>query len=292
MGYTELDRPPLSARALTRALVVPGGLWSKFDVRDETGSTNADAAAAAAAGAPEGLVVVAESQLAGRGRRDRQWTSPPRAGLTVSVLLRPGSTGRTERSEGREGMPEPHGPGVPPSAYGWLPLLAGVALVEAVARIGEVESALKWPNDLLIDERKCAGILAEVAGDAVVIGIGVNVSTRADELPETTGVPATSLLVAGAASTDRSPLLRALLRSMARWYEGWREAGGDAEMCGLLAAYQRHCATIGRRVRVLLPGGAERTGEAVTVDSDGQLVIRTEEGVEFRVSAGDVLHVR
>jgi BirA family biotin operon repressor/biotin-[acetyl-CoA-carboxylase] ligase len=273
MGYTELDRPPLSARALTRALVVPDGLWSKFDVRDETGSTNADAAVAAAAGAPEGLVVVAESQVAGRGRRDRQWTSPPRAGLTVSVLLRPG-------------------PGVPTSAFGWLPLLAGVALVEAVARIGEVEAALKWPNDLLIGDRKCAGILAEVAGDAVVIGIGVNVSTRADELPRTTGLPATSLLVEGAANTDRSPLLRALLRSTERWYTGWREAGGDAEMCGLLAAYQRDCATIGRRVRVLLPGGAERTGEAVTVDSDGQLVIRTEEGVDFRVSAGDVVHVR
>jgi biotin-[acetyl-CoA-carboxylase] ligase BirA-like protein len=365
VGYTELDRPPLSARALTRALVVPDGLWSKFDVREETGSTNADAAAAAAAGAPEGLVVVAESQTAGRGRRDRQWTSPPRAGLTVSVLLRPDCTERsegregmprlpgltdctersegqegmprlngltdctersegregmprlhgltdctersegregmprlhgltdcTERSEGREGMPRLHRPGVPASAFGWLPLLAGVALVEAVARIGEVEAALKWPNDLLIDDRKCAGILAEVSGDAVVIGIGVNVSTRADELPETTGVPATSLLLAGAANTDRSPLLRALLRSMARWYEGWREAGGDAEMCGLLAAYQRHCSTIGRRVRVLLPGGDERTGEAVTVDSGGQLVIRTEEGAEFRVSAGDVLHVR
>jgi BirA family biotin operon repressor/biotin-[acetyl-CoA-carboxylase] ligase len=308
VGYTELDRPPLSARALTRALVVPDGLWSKFDVREETGSTNADAAAAAAAGAPEGLVVVAESQTAGRGRRDRQWTSPPRAGLTVSVLLRPDCTERsegregmprlpgltdcTERSEGQEGMPRLHRPGVPASAFGWLPLLAGVALVEAVARIGEVEAALKWPNDLLIDDRKCAGILAEVSGDAVVIGIGVNVSTRADELPETTGVPATSLLVAGAANTDRSPLLRALLRSMARWYEGWREAGGDAEMCGLLAAYQRHCSTIGRRVRVLLPGGGERTGEAVTVDSGGQLVIRTEEGAEFRVSAGDVLHVR
>jgi BirA family biotin operon repressor/biotin-[acetyl-CoA-carboxylase] ligase len=287
VGYTELDRPPLSARALTRALVVPDGLWSKFDVREETGSTNADAAAAAAAGAPEGLVVVAESQTAGRGRRDRQWTSPPRAGLTVSVLLRPDCT---ERSEGREG--KPRRPGVPASAFGWLPLLAGVALVEAVARIGEVEAALKWPNDLLIDDRKCAGILAEVSGDAVVIGIGVNVSTRIDELPETTGVPATSLLLAGAANIDRSPLLRALLRSMARWYEGWREAGGDAEMCGLLAAYQRHCSTIGRRVRVLLPGGDERTGEAVTVDSGGQLVIRTEEGAEFRVSAGDVLHVR
>ena len=273
MGYSDLDRPPLSARALSRALVVPGGFWSRLDVRTETASTNADVTAAAVAGEPEGLVVVAESQIAGRGRRDRQWLSPPRAGLTLSVLLRPG-------------------PSVPASAFGWLPLLAGVALAEAVNRVAGVEAALKWPNDLLVDDRKCAGILAEVSGDAVVIGIGVNVSTRAEELPATTGVPATSLRVAGAPNTDRDPLLRALLRGLERWYGGWREAGGDAEMCGLLAAYERNCATVGRRVRALLPGGAERTGEATGVDRDGQLVIRTEEGADFRVSAGDVLHVR
>ncbi|GAA1588232.1 biotin--[acetyl-CoA-carboxylase] ligase [Actinoplanes couchii] len=273
MAYTDLDRPPLSERALARSLVTPGGLWSRIEVREETGSTNADVAAAAAQGEPEGLVVVAESQIAGRGRRDRQWTSPPRAGITVSVLLRPG-------------------PAVPASAYGWLPLLAGVALVEAVTRVSAVEAALKWPNDLLVGERKCAGILAEVSGDAVVVGIGLNVSTRAGELPETTGVPATSLRVAGAEKIDRDPLLKALLRGIDRWYGGWREASGDAEMCGLLAAYQRHCTTIGRDVRVLLPAGGERTGEAVAVDRDGQLVVRTGEAVDFRVSAGDVLHVR
>ncbi|SDT76498.1 biotin--[acetyl-CoA-carboxylase] ligase [Actinoplanes derwentensis] len=273
MGYTELDRPPLSERALTRALVTPGGFWSRIEVREETGSTNADVSAAAAQGVPEGLVVVAESQVAGRGRRDRQWMSPPRAGLTVSVLLRPGPT-------------------VPTSAFGWLPLLAGVALAEAVNRVSDVDATLKWPNDLIVHDRKCAGILAEVAGDAVVVGIGLNVSTRAEELPETTGVPATSLRLAGAENIDRDPLLRALLRGVDRWYGGWRDAAGDAEMCGLLATYQRSCATIGRDVRVLLPAGGEKAGEAIAVDRDGQLVIRTVEGSEFRVSAGDVLHVR
>ncbi|MBO3740443.1 biotin--[acetyl-CoA-carboxylase] ligase [Actinoplanes flavus] len=273
MAYTELDRPPLSVRALTRALVVPGGLWSRLEIPEETGSTNADVAAAARTGAPEGLVVVAESQVSGRGRRDRQWMSPPRAGLTLSVLLRPG-------------------PSVPAASFGWLPLMAGVALAEAVTRVAGVEAALKWPNDLLVGERKCAGILAEVSGDAVVIGIGLNVSTRAEELPATTGAEATSLRVAGAESTDRDPLLRALLRGLERWYTGWREAGGDAEMCGLMGEYQRTCATLGRQVRVLLPGGEERAGEAVEVDADGQLVIRTVDGLDFSVSAGDVLHVR
>jgi BirA family biotin operon repressor/biotin-[acetyl-CoA-carboxylase] ligase len=284
--YSDLDRPPLSARSLTRALLTSGAFWSRLDLRAETGSTNADAIEAAHRGEPEGLVVVAEQQSAGRGRRDRQWTSPPRAGLTVSVLLRPG------RADAERGWAA-----VPAAAFSWLPLLAGVALREAVRRVSEVDATLKWPNDLLIGDGqghdgKGAGILAEMAGDAVVVGIGLNVSTRAEELPETTGLPATSLRVAGAANVDREPLLRALLRGIADWYEGWREAEGDAEMSGLLAAYRRGCSTIGRDVRVLLPGGGEIVGRAAAVDPDGQLVIRTADDRDHHVSAGDVLHVR
>ena len=271
--YSDLQRPPLPARSLERALLVPGGLWRRLQVKAETGSTNADVAEAARAGEPEGLIVVAEQQVAGRGRRDRQWVSPARAGLTLSVLLRPGDA-------------------VPNRNWGWLPLLAGLALQEAVQRIAEVDASLKWPNDLLVQDAKCAGILAEVVGDAVVLGIGLNVTTRVDELPATTGLAATSLQIAGAQSTDRDPLLKALLRGLARWYGGWREAGGDAELCGLLAAYRRGCSTIGRDVRVQLPAGEVLTGRATTVDTDGRLVIRTGDGAEQRVSAGDVLHVR
>jgi BirA family transcriptional regulator, biotin operon repressor / biotin---[acetyl-CoA-carboxylase] ligase len=271
--YTDLDRPPLTAAALERALVVPGALWRRIDVRAETGSTNADVAAAAQRGEPEGLVVVAEQQVAGRGRRDRQWVSPPRAGLTLSVLLRPGEA-------------------VAAKTWGWLPLLAGVALRQAVQRRAAVDASLKWPNDLLIGDAKCAGILAEVIGDAVVLGIGLNVTTRPDELPPTAGPAATSLRIAGARDIDRDPLLRALLRGLAEWYGGWREAGGDAEMCGLLSAYRAACATLGRGVTVRLPAGAELVGTATTVDRDGQLVIRTVEGLDRRVSAGEVVHVR
>ncbi|HET6529303.1 MAG TPA: biotin--[acetyl-CoA-carboxylase] ligase [Actinoplanes sp.] len=270
--YSDLQRPPLRVRSLERALIVPGGLWRSLTVKPETGSTNADVADAARAGAPEGLVVVAEQQVAGRGRRDRVWVSPPRAGLTLSVLLRPA--------------------GVPNRHWGWLPLLAGVALRETVHRIAELDASLKWPNDLLLGDAKAAGVLAEVVGDAVVVGIGLNVTTRADELPSTTGLPATSLQLAGARSADRDPLLKALLRGLAQWYAGWREAGGDAEMCGLLGAYRRGCATLGREVRVELPGGEELAGEATTVDNDGQMVIRTADGTDHRVSAGDVVHVR
>lgn len=276
--YTDLDRPPLNARNLERALLRPGGLWTRLDLRAETGSTNADAVAAAERGEPEGLVVVAEQQTAGRGRRDRTWVSPARAGIAVSVLLRPGQP-NIDRSW----------PAAPTAAYGWLPLLAGVAVVETATRVAEVPAVLKWPNDLMIGDSKCAGILAEGVPGAVVVGIGLNVTLRAHELPADR--PATSLQLAGAELTDRDPLLRSLLRAFATWYDRWRLAGGDAEACGLREAYRHHCGTLGQRVRVQLPAGAELTGTATGIDADGQLVVRDYAG-EHTVAAGDVLHVR
>ncbi|MET8370939.1 biotin--[acetyl-CoA-carboxylase] ligase [Micromonospora profundi] len=286
--YTDLDRPPLSAARLRRALVAPHGPWARLELRTETGSTNADVAEAAAAGEPEGLVVVAERQTAGRGRRGRVWQSPARAGIATSVLLRPG-----------DAVPDRGWPAVPTTGYGWLPLLAGVALVEAVARLAELEAALKWPNDLLIGDSKCAGVLAEaVPGGApaqppaIVLGMGLNVTLRADELPvNPTGLPATSLQLSGAAATDRDPLLRALLRALADWYARWRSAGGDAVASGLRDAYLASCATVGREVRVLLPNGDELTGTATGVDPGGQLLLTTPAGLRA-IAAGDVLHVR
>jgi BirA family biotin operon repressor/biotin-[acetyl-CoA-carboxylase] ligase len=291
--YTDLSRPPLNATRLSRALIVPGGLWTRLDLRTETGSTNADAVAAGQAGEPEGLVVVAERQTAGRGRLGRTWTSPARAGLAVSVLLRPGDPPRAASQD-----PEhPEVGGVAISRYGWLPLLAGVALVAAVSRLAELDAVLKWPNDLLVDGGKCGGILAEVVPGtqpaAVVVGVGLNVTLTEDELPvDPDGRKATSLALAGAAATDRDPLLRAFLRSFAAWYARWRAAGGDPDRSGLAAAYREHCDTLGRQVRVLLPDGSELTGTARDLDSDGRLVVRTGAGQERAVAAGDIQHLR
>ncbi|SCL27550.1 BirA family transcriptional regulator, biotin operon repressor / biotin-[acetyl-CoA-carboxylase] ligase [Micromonospora nigra] len=286
--YTDLDRPPLSAARLRRALVFPHGPWTRLELHAETASTNADVAEAARSGEPEGLVVVAERQTAGRGRRGRTWQSPARAGIATSVLLRPG-----------EAVAERRWPAVPPTGYGWLPLLAGVALVESVTRLAELDAALKWPNDLLVGGAKCAGILAEaVPGGspaqppAIVLGIGLNVTLRVHELPENpTGLPVTSLHLAGAAATDRDPLLRALLRSVADWYDRWRTAGGDAVVSGLRDAYLAVCATVGREVRALLPDGGELTGTATGIDPDGQLHLVTPSG-EHRLAAADVVHLR
>ena len=273
--YARLDRPPLVTTGLRRALIRPGELWTAIEVREQTGSTNADVAAAARTGTPEGLVVVAERQTAGRGRLDRRWESPPRAGLALSVLLRPP---------------------VPACRLGWLPLLAGVALVESVRRQAEVDAVLKWPNDLLIDGLKCAGILAEAVPEAapgqapaVVVGVGLNVTLSEEELPRP---DATSLLLAGAAHTDRDTLLRALLRSLADWYRRWTATDGDPEASGLRDGYRLHCATLGRPVSVALPGGGTLAGTASDVDGDGRLVVADPDGYPTAVAAGDIVHVR
>ncbi|MFF5538429.1 biotin--[acetyl-CoA-carboxylase] ligase [Streptomyces cinerochromogenes] len=273
--WSDLDRPPLNAVALRRGLVREGGLYRDVQVVQRTGSTNSDLAALAAAGkAGEGAVLVAEEQTAGRGRLDRRWSAPPRSGLFFSVLLTPAE--------------------VPVARWGWLPLLTGVAVATGLARAAGVDTALKWPNDLLVtvggQERKAGGILAERAGDdGVVIGVGINVTLREDELP----VPqAGSLALAGAQGTDRDPLLRAVLRSLEDWYGRWRAAGGDPSASGLQETYTAGCATLGRVVRAELPGDRAVVGEAVALDGDGRLIIATEEGVQEPVGAGDIVHLR
>ncbi|MEV5531445.1 biotin--[acetyl-CoA-carboxylase] ligase [Streptomyces prunicolor] len=273
--WSDLERPPLNAGALRRGLVRAGGLWTGVEVVQRTGSTNSDLVALAVAGkAAEGTVLVAEEQTSGRGRLDRQWTAPARSGLFFSVLLEPGD--------------------VPVARWGWLPLLTGVAVATGLSRSAGVDTALKWPNDLLVtvgeEERKAGGILAERAGDdAVIVGVGINVSLREDELP----VPqAGSLTLAGAVGTDRDPLLRAVLRSLEHWYDKWRAAGGDPVASGLQETYAAGCATLGRTVRAELPGDRSITGEAVAIDGDGRLVLATEDGVQEPVGAGDIVHLR
>ncbi|MFF5495078.1 biotin--[acetyl-CoA-carboxylase] ligase [Streptomyces aquilus] len=273
--WSNLDRPPLNVAALRRGLVREGGLWREVEVVQRTGSTNNDLVALAAKGsAAEGSVLVAEEQTAGRGRLDRQWTAPPRSGLFFSVLLKPA--------------------GVPVARWGWLPLLTGVAVATGLSRAAGVDTALKWPNDLLVtvagEERKAGGILAERAGeDGVVVGVGINVTLREDELPVPT---AGSLALAGAVSTDRDPLLRGVLRALEEWYGRWQAAGGDPAVSGLQETYAAGCATLGRTVRAELPGDRSITGEAVAVDGDGRLVIATETGVQEPVGAGDIVHLR
>jgi BirA family transcriptional regulator, biotin operon repressor / biotin---[acetyl-CoA-carboxylase] ligase len=245
-----------------------GGLWTSVEVVGRTGSTNADLVAR---GGPEGQVLVAEEQTAGRGRMGRSWVSQPGAALTFSVLLRPAA--------------------IPPGCYGWLPLLTGIAVATAVRSVAGVEATLKWPNDVLVDDRKLAGILAEQSGDIVVVGIGLNVATPRDALPEGPGrVTATSLLLEGADDVDRQGLLIELLRELEERYLRFR-ADPDPARSGALASYRELCVTLGRTVRVELPGDRAITGVAEDVDTEGRLLIREATSLT-PISAGDVIHVR
>jgi len=260
-------RPLLNAGALHQALVTPGGFWRDIRVVSETGSTNSDLLAEARRGLGEGVVLAAESQSAGRGRMGRHWVSSPRAALTFSVLLRPAA--------------------VPPASRSWVPLLAGVAVALALRAEAAVDAGLKWPNDVQVNGAKLVGILAEQAGDAIVVGTGINVSARRDELP----AEATSLALEGAAGLDRDRLLASVLTELEHWYQAWAGQRGDADSCGLRREYQRLCGTLGRPVRVTLPGGATVAGAASDVDRAGRLVVRSASGL-VPVSAGDVIHVR
>ena len=262
--WSDLDRPPLSAARLTAALC-RGGLWREIRVVGSTSSTNADVRAAAEDGAPEGLVIIAEQQQAGRGRLDRVWESPARAGVLMSMLVRPD---------------------VPAVQLPLLPLVTAVAVVEAVRGVAELPARVKWPNDVLVDGAKLGGILLERAAGAAIVGVGVNVTTRADELPVET---ATSVQLAGGVS-DRESLAKEILRAFERRYTAYLAASGAAE--SVLPAYRELCETLGRDVVVLLPDGASVEGVATAVDESGMLVVRQPDGVERSWSAGDVVHVR
>lgn len=262
----DASRPPLDLARLEQ--LAPA--WTEVEVVEATPSTNVVVAEQAAAGGAEGLVVVAEHQTAGRGRLDRSWMTPPRAALTFSVLLRPQ---------------------VADERWPWLPLLAGVAAVDAIEDAGGPPCALKWPNDVMYDGRKLAGLLVErvatPSGPAAVLGVGLNVSTTPEELP----VPgADSLAGVGWSGLDRTLLLVQLLDALGRRLRRWTREAGDPGR-GLLEDYQARCETVGRRVRVHLPSGADIVGTATGVAGDGGLVVDAGAGA-VTVSAGDVVHVR
>jgi BirA family biotin operon repressor/biotin-[acetyl-CoA-carboxylase] ligase len=242
--------------------------WTRLMIADSVESTNDDLLFGAF-DLPSGSVLAAEYQAAGRGRLDRAWTSPPRAGLTFSVLVRPE---------------------VPPARWGWLPLLAGVALCDAVREVSPVRAVLKWPNDLLVgrQERKAGGILVQAERNNVVIGFGVNVSTTKAELP---GSNATSLDLAGGTPVDRTSLLGAILGHLRDRYTDWSSADGDPGLSFIKPDYRAKCVTFGRKVTVNPTVGEPWVGVATDVDDQGRLLVLRQSGIEA-VAAADIVHLR
>lgn len=261
-------RPPLDKARLTSAHpeLVPD---LHVEVVDEAGSTNALVARRAREGAPDGLVVVADHQTAGRGRLDRSWETPPGTAVTFSMLLRPTAPART---------------------WPWLPLLAGYAVDKALQAVG-LDAGVKWPNDVLVDGRKVAGILVERVdtpdGPAAVVGVGINVAQTAEQLPVPT---ATSLELELGRPVDRTEVLVAVLNAVREAVDAW-QLGGDDGGRRLAASYAAACVTVGRDVRVDLPDGSVLEGRASAVDESGRLVVESG-GRSHAVAAGDVVHVR
>ncbi|WP_217183465.1 biotin--[acetyl-CoA-carboxylase] ligase [Streptomyces sp. AC495_CC817] len=249
-------------------LPIAAEVASRLLVLDETGSTNADLRERAADSGWSHLSVIATAnQTAGRGRLDRTWTAPDGTAVAISVLLRR--------------VPER------PAARGWIPLLAGVAMTDAVAaQLPGHDVALKWPNDVLVDGRKICGILAEVVSDAVIVGTGVNTAMTDAQLP----VPTATSFAALGATADVDRLLADYLRRLDSLLEAL-VSSGDAVSSGLHDAVTRRCATVGLPVRVMLPGDRTLEGVATGVDHDGLLVVDVD-GASHAVSAGDVVHVR
>jgi len=263
MAIIPADISPAVIEATLRTRVIARPL----EVVAEIGSTNDAVMGAGRAGRAEGLAILADRQTAGRGRRGRSWASPAGVGLYTSVLLRPQLT---------------------PAKMPLLTLVAGLGVAEAVEEIAGVATRLKWPNDVLVEGRKVAGILAEMASvdeqvGHIVIGIGINVNHGPQDLPEELFPAATSLSLVTGSRIPRGELAAAVYNGLDRWYQIFRQRQIEA----ILAAGRERSATLGRPVDVL--ADEERwQGLAVDLDADGALLVREEGGELRRVVASDV----
>ena len=247
---------------------------SRLESVASTESTNTDLIAAATANAaewPDFSVLVTAEQTAGRGRSGREWQAPAGSSLFVSVLLRPSA--------------------VPATQFSWLPLIAGLAMSNAISGFaGSTRATVKWPNDVLIADKKVCGVLSELLGDlsGVVVGAGVNVFQSQEQLPVPT---ATSLALESIGVGSLDDLLAAFLKNLKRNYEEFIALAGELSGSDLHAAINAACSSIDRDVRVVLPGDQEFFGRAIEIDSLGRLVVQNH--AETRaVSVGDIVHLR
>jgi len=232
----------------------------------ETDSTNARARELAEQGAPEGTLVVADSQSRGRGRRGRTWFSPPNAGIYASLILRPS---------------------IPASEATQLTFLTAVASAEALIHVTHVDAHIKWPNDLLVKGKKIAGILTEIQSEQgslayAVVGIGMNVHTPF--FPDDLGETATSVLIETGRQFSRTGILREYLKRQEQWLREWQAFGFDP----VLRRWKGMAETIGRRIRVEMPDQTWE-GRAVDVDPQGVLLLNDSNGETHRIVAGDVV---
>jgi BirA family biotin operon repressor/biotin-[acetyl-CoA-carboxylase] ligase len=246
-------------------------LGTDVHIFQEIGSTNAQAMKMAAKGAEEGMLLIAETQTDGKGRLDRKWFSPPGVNLYFSVVLRP----KIDCAQATI-----------------LALLAGVAVAHAVRERSGLIPGLKWPNDILIHEKKVAGILAELAADGksikhLILGIGLNVNLEASMLPPDLSKTATSLKIESGRTVSRLEMLVTMVNQIERWYTVFLDQGPTP----ILKEYIQLSHTIGRQIQVVCRDNVLE-GEAAGLAPNGGLILCGHDGTSRTILTGDVIHLR
>jgi BirA family transcriptional regulator, biotin operon repressor / biotin---[acetyl-CoA-carboxylase] ligase len=261
---------PLRAEEITARLKTKR-LGKNVHVFQEIGSTNSKAMQMAAKGAEEGTLLIAETQTGGKGRLGRKWFSPSGVNLYLSLILRPP---------------------IDCAQATILTLLAGIAVAQAIRERSDLTADLKWPNDVLIGEKKVAGILAELAADGqvikhLVLGIGLNVNSEASMFSPELSKTATSLKIESGQTMSRLEMLETLVNQLERWYTVFLDQGPTP----ILKEYSRLSRTLGRQIQVVCHDKVLK-GEAVGLAPNGGIVLREENGTTITILTGDVIHLR
>jgi BirA family biotin operon repressor/biotin-[acetyl-CoA-carboxylase] ligase len=269
-GYRLIRSPDLLIPSEINPLLETKWIGKKIHFFEAVDSTNTKAYEFALRGAREGEVVIAESQKKGRGRLGREWFSPPFSNLYLSVILRPK---------------------IPPHQASLITLMAAVATADALRKFSGLDPRIKWPNDVLLNDRKVAGLLNEIHSEAdrihfVILGIGINLNMDESMVSKEIRSRATSLKKEMGQTISRKEFLKTLLGELETWYEVFLEEGGTT----ILKAWRDRAQIQGKQVNVTSFGETLR-GVAIDVDSDGALILETETGERKRVVAGDVEYV-
>jgi BirA family biotin operon repressor/biotin-[acetyl-CoA-carboxylase] ligase len=266
-GYRLIQSPDLLLPSEIQPVLGTKWLGRKIHYFTSIDSTNSTAYQLALKGAGEGEAVIAESQAKGRGRLGRQWVSPAFSNLYLSVILRPD---------------------LPPHRASLITFMAAVAAADAIKRYSGLTPRIKWPNDLLLGKRKVAGLLNEIHSETdhihfVILGMGVNLNMDEASLPQEIRSRATSLKREMGRPVLRRDFVCSLFRELEQWYEVFLEKGGEP----VLQAWRDRARIEGKKVRVT-SFGEVLIGQAVDVDSDGALILRTRQGEQKRILAGDI----
>lgn len=267
-GYRLCGTPDLPLAEELRTGLATRVIGREIRYFADTDSTNRQAYACGESGAPEGLVVIADRQSAGKGRMGRSWTSPPGVNLYLSILLRPP---------------------LPPQAAPQLTFISALAVSRTITLVSKLEPTHKWPNDVLIDGCKVAGLLNEMSAETdlirfVVLGIGVNLNMTAEQFPTDLRMPATSLLLAGKEQVSRALFARTLLEQLDSLYREYLNSGPAP----ILAAWEARCDLVGKQVEVDEGRGISVRGIVAGIDRDGALLLTQADSSTVRILAGDV----